>query len=231
MLSKFILLAAKLLSAIMAIQVAIFAFTPKIPLISTLPPALIAVALWWWSGSEKRRIKRENEVNEKLVNETVAFFEKVNTTRSFPEPQTSRIISSPDNPIIAACNANLFELITTRSTNYVGTRVNLGGIPISIGQSSPITKTELKESSQGELAITPNKLIFSGPKKSTDIALSRITSIDLLRDGITLTMTGRQKPITLQVPNSILWAQLIKNIIHIKPDGRNLPAGTTMQAR
>lgn len=192
--------------------------------------AALAAGLWYWSGSNDRAGARHSANVQRLVDETVRYFEAVNRDGRFPPAQTDRIISTPDREVLAACNAKLFELATQRSSQHVGTRLKLAGMPVYVGRSIPVSSTELREASPGELAVTPDMLIFSGPLKSADVALSRITSVEVMRDGITVTVTGRQRPITFQVANGLLWGQLVKNLMQVKVNGRQLPEGAQLRA-
>lgn len=189
----------------------------------------LAYYLWRRSGAGERQAKAGADESARLAAEAAAFFESVNAAGAFPVAKTDRIIDKPSRPVLASCNARLFELKTTTSRGHAGTRVNVGGMPIYLGGSVPLSSTQLKESCLGELAITPDTLIFSGELKSVDVPLAKITSIDAMKDGVTIAAMGRQKPITFQVPNGLLWSQLIKNLMHGKAEGRALASGARLE--
>lgn len=188
-----------------------------------------AYLLWRRSGRSDRQDQTVADEVARLAAEAIAFFESVNAARAFPVAKTDRIIDTPGRPVLASCNARLFELKTTTSRGLAGTRVKVGGMPIYLGGSVPISSTQLRESCAGELAITPDTLIFSGDLKSVDLALAKITSIDAMKDGVTISAMGRQKPITFRVPNGLLWSQLIKNLMHGKAEGRALVSGAQLE--
>lgn len=166
----------------------------------------------------------------KLCIEADEFFKHVNASRRFPPSNAQRIIDKPSAPILAACDATLFELQQVRPSARIATRVNFGSIPIYIAPT-PKSRQALQQTGSGELAVTPTTLIFSSPSKMVEIKLSKIVSIDIFSDGIQILSGGRSKPIMLNLSNGILWGHLLKNLIRLEltspqlPDGENLTAG------
>lgn len=199
-------------------------------LIAAIVLTCFSAGMWYWARSVDGSGAKRARNQQQIVDETVQYFDAVNSSGRFPPAQAERIISTPDREILAACNAKLFELTTQRANNHVGTRMKLGSMPVYVGRSIPASSTELREASPGELAVTPDMLIFSGSLKSADVALSRITSVEILRDGITLTVTGRARPLTFQLSNGLLWGMLIKNLMQVKVVGRQLPEGVKLRA-
>ncbi len=213
------------IAAVMGIIGAIVAGERGPFLLAPLLWCAAAGGLWYWSGAKSRAGAQAGDLAARLADEAAQYFAAVNEAGSFPPSRTDRIISTPEREVLAACDARLFELTSQRARNHIGTRINLGGAPVYVGRSIPVSSTELREAASGELAVTADMLIFSGPLKSVDIALARITSVDIMVDGITLGVTGRQKPVTFQVANGLLWGQLIKNLLQVKIQGRSIPAG------
>jgi hypothetical protein len=162
-----------------------------------------------------------------VVDETVAFFEHVNTTRAFPLANTDRVIDRPDAPVLAACNSRLFEITSTAPPVRMATRLKIGNVPIYLAPN-PVRKDKLKESGAGELAITNKEIVFSSPSKTISIRLDKIVAIDQFRDGIQVSAGGRAKPLLFVVPNGILWSQLVKNLINLQVNGRSLPPGSKL---
>jgi hypothetical protein len=191
--------------------------------------AAMAAVFWRWSGAGDRERKERDAESQRIITEAVEFFENVNTHRGFAPAQTDRIICQPDDPILAACNAKLFEVSTSQVRQYLGTRVKIGGLPIYLGQSTPQSRTVIKESATGELALTPTRLIFNGTTRSANVELKKIIALDIARDGITVSISGRQKPLLFIVPNGLLWGQLVKNLMQLRIKGLTLPEGATLQ--
>lgn len=184
---------------------------------------LIGVALWYWAhkGSQARSKRKAMAI----VDEARRYFDTINTAGEFPANQTSTIISREENPVLAACNAKLFELIVEHAQNYYGTPLHMGSTPIYFAHRTDTSSQHLRETSSGELAITPRELIFNGGTRSVDIPLDKIISIDIMADGFHISVTGHPKPLIFAVPNGVLWGSLVKNLARVKLEGRRLPAG------
>jgi hypothetical protein len=192
---------------------------------SSVVSGLIAWGLWHWSGRAERGAAARNSI----VQEALGYVASINSAGGFPVAPTDRVISRPDQPVLAACNGRLLEVTTEQARQYLGTRVKVGGLPIYLGQSASRSKTVVKETAQGELAITAKSLIFSSPQRSVDIDLQKIVALDVAIDGVTVSVSGRQKPFIFIVPNGILWGMLLKNLSQMKVEGRALPAGAQLQ--
>jgi hypothetical protein len=190
---------------------------------------LIAWGLWHWSGKASRNANRSAAAHNSIVQEALGYFAAVNDSGAFPIAPTDRIISRPDQPVLASCNGRLLEVTTAQARQYLGTRIKVGGLPIYLGQSASRSKTVVKETAQGELAVTAKSLIFSSPQRSVDIDLHKIVALDVALDGVTVSISGRQKPLIFIVPNGVLWGSLLKNLTQMKMDGRALPAGAQLQ--
>jgi hypothetical protein len=198
-------------------------------LLPTVISGLMAWGLWHWSNNADRVNNTDKSKRDLIAQETLSYFELVNTTGSFPIAPTDRIISRPDCPVLASCNARLLEVSTEKVEQYLGTRIKLAGMPIYLGQSSPKSRQVVQEAAQGELAITSKSLLFNGAQRSADVDLDKITALDIAIDGITVSVKGKQKPFIFIVPNGFLWGMLVKNLIHLKIEGRTLPAGSKLQ--
>lgn len=187
--------------------------------------ALLGASVWYRRTTAQANVQR----NSAFVQSALAYMESVNRTGAFPEAGTQRIISHADKPVLASCEGRLLEVTTEQARQYLGTRVKVGGLPIYLGQSASKSRTVLKETSQGELALTAKSLIFSGPQRSVDIDLDKIVALDVAVDGVTVSVSGRKKPFIFIVPNGILWGMLLKNLTQMKVEGRALPAGAQLQ--
>ena len=218
-------------SAVAVLGMSIFDKSPDSTLM--LMPAtiygLMAWGFWHWSGNTERNIANNKKNHDLIVNETLTFFESVNSDGKFPVSPTERIISRPECPVLASCNARLMEVSTEQVRQYLGTRVKVAGVPIYLGQSTPKSRSVVRETAQGELAITSKSLLFNGPQRSADVDLNKITALDIALDGITVSIKGKQKPFIFIVPNGFLWGMLIKNMTQLQVEGRDLPPGAKLQ--
>lgn len=229
---KWLLRALAVLIAISACGSAISALWSKGEsplLVLSMVEAGIAWALWRWSGSSERAKEKRNAEHQAIVDQTLAYVQSVNSARSFPEARAERVLSRPDAPVLASCNCRLLEVTTEQARQYLGTRVKIGGMPIYLGQSATRSKTTIKETAQGELALTTKALIFSGAQKTIDLDLRKIVALDVAVDGITVSVSGRVKPFVFIIPNGILWGTLLKNLTQMEVQGRNLPEGAQLQ--
>lgn len=193
--------------------------------------AVLFAAGAWWSFRRSGGGDGAAGNSEALAREAFDYLQEVNRLGSFPAPPDSRVMSSASDPVLAACNARMFEVRQVTRRRSVGTRIKLGGMPIYVGESTPVTSAEVREAASGELAITSRALLFVGDAKSADVDLSRVTSVEVHRDGVSISARGRQRPLMFQVANPLLWAQLIRNVPELKLDGRALKPGAELRVR
>lgn len=192
---------------------------------------MLMVAYWLWlrGGGRPFGAGQSKAAQAGLVAETQQFLDAVNSAGEFPVAQCDRVLVPPGEVVLAACNARMFLLRSSTRQQHIGTRVNVAGMPIYLGQSTPATSTELRAAAVGELALTNRSLIFSAPTKSDDFELSKLTSVEILKDGITLTIRGRKSPITFQLSNGLLWGQIVRNAQQLQLAGRKMPPGTQLR--
>lgn len=202
---------------------------------SLVPLVLLAVAAFVvWSWFRKRRVDESGKLPtavQRLVDETQQTFEEINAAGGFAPVPAGKLVSTEAKPLLAVVKATMHEVRTVRTSTHVGTRIKVAGAPIYLGQSVPRSETKLSEVAAGDLGLTPEALVFSGDRKSATLALSKITAVEALRDAITLTVEGRQKPVTFSLPNGLLWAQLVRNVMAVPMNGRKLPEGHTFTLR
>jgi hypothetical protein len=198
-------------------------------LVTGLITLLLAWGLWYWSVRADRANARLVTKRESIVREATAYLEAVSAAGIFPESPTERILSRPDAPVLAACNAKLLEVSSDQIRRYLGTRIKLAGVPIYLGQSSPTYRTVVRQTAEGELAVTPTSLIFDSPQRSVSVDLEKISALDMGFAEITVSAKGTSRPYTFVVPNGLLWGMLLKNLIQLKLKGRMLPGGAKLQ--
>lgn len=184
--------------------------------------ALLAIGLVL--AGRKLRQHKPTAINQ-LADQAADYFEHINTTRAFPPAPTDRVISKPDAPVLAACDARLLEMKSNSARAHAATRIKIGNQPFYIGGSRGAATISAQQTDFGELAVTPKTLIFVGDQRSVDIPLAKITAVDMAIDAVTISTQGRQRPLIFAVNNGLLWAVLIKNLMRLSLTGRELPPG------
>lgn len=91
--------------------------------------------------------------------------------------------------------AEVTEVATQSKTHrlYAGTRVKLGGLPIYVGGSTPITTSReyLKSLGEADFVITNRRIIISGERLSYIISLDNLIDLEVYQDAIELRHEGR----------------------------------------
>lgn len=201
-------------------------FAGRASVLALIPSVLFAGLAWLcWRYARAGAGRQGGGALDRMAQEATEYFQAVITAREFPAPRPDRLLDDAGEPLLAVCNARLLELRRQTSRVGVGTRINVAGMPFYVGRSDPITRTELQEMSQGELGITSRRLLFSGPLRSADFDLARVAAVDVMADAISLSVTGRQNPVYLQVSNPLLWGQLVRSVKQMRLDGRRLADG------
>jgi hypothetical protein len=166
---------------------------------------------------------REQAHSEAMLAEARTFVAQVLERRTFPRPAPSIIPERSGQAILYVEAATLYELHTSTMRGYAGTRVKVGGMPLYLGGSSPITSTSIQSTSDGELALTTQALVFSGSMKAQTLPLKRISGIQVMNDAFQITLDGRAKPLWFKVRNPILWTSMIKLAMRAGLTSREIP--------
>lgn len=180
----------------------------------------IAWRMWRNTGGDRSSLDR-------LAAEAQRFFDHVNDARAFPSPELARLIDSRATPVLAACNAQLFEFQST-GTSHVGTRVKLGSMPVYIGASTKNSPT-LKNTALGELGLTTKGLTFISDTRTVDIKFRSIAGVTVFGDGIQIASSELAKPLLFKLSNGILWGQLVRNALQLELNSRQLPDGAKLR--
>ena len=101
-------------------------------------------------------------------------------------------------PFLSLNNVTLKEPRSVRVTHggHAGPRIRVAkGISFGMGTFGAKSESheEIRVIDQGNLLLTNKRLIFSGGKRSTNIQLKKVLSIDPFDDGIALRREGKQK--------------------------------------
>lgn len=168
-------------------------------------------------------IKRGSDAHmRRLSADAHAFVERIQQERVFPPAQSSIVPDRLDQPVLFAEGAAMLELRSKARRRYAGTRVRIAGLPIYLGGSSPATSTSIQETSEGELALTTQSLVFSGNRRSQNMPLKRISGLQAMSDTLQINLDGRTKPLWFRVRNPILWAAIVQIVMQSPMRGREL---------
>lgn len=184
---------------------------------------VVVIGLFWLARKGKRHNKATAAAAQQhKIDQAKAFVERIKDSNEFEPVSTRKVLQKPGQPVLLASDATLLELTTTTTRGHVGTRVMVGGFPIYLGKSLPMSKTDLKEAAAGELAVTCKALLFSGDMKNQTTPVAKITAIETLADGIKVNAENRTKPLFYKVENPYLWALVLQIVTQTHVDGRTL---------
>ena len=184
---------------------------------------VVAFVVW-----VRRVIKRGKEARIRaLIAEAHDFVERIQKEGAFPPAQSSVVPDRSGQPVLFAGKAVLYELRSKTKRGYAGTRIKVGGLPIYLGSSSPTTSNSIRETAEGELALTTQALVFSGNLRSQNMPLKRISGLQAMDDAIQINLDGRAKPLWFRVPNPVLWTALVQLAMKAPMKGREVQAGIT----
>lgn len=191
--------------------------------------AAIGIGLGAWVIGKHRADERKREHRDWVIKTTTEFITAANASGTIPAPSPATLINNPAKPLLFACSCRLLEYKKPPITPFIATRVKAGQLPIYIGARANLSREELAEAGVGEVGLTTKGITFASPVKSFDTSFDRITSIEVAIDAIKITMSGRAKPVVLQVPNGLLFGVLVKNFTAIRPSGLTLPPGAQIE--
>ena len=114
------------------------------------------------------------------------------------ETSPSVMLKKGEIPFLSLNNVMLKEPRSVRVTHggYAGPRIRVAkGISFGLGTFGAKSESheEIRVIDQGNLLLTNKRLVFSGGKRSTNIQLKKVLSIDPFDDGIAVRRDGKQK--------------------------------------
>ena len=121
-----------------------------------------------------------------------------NTAEPVLEAAQNLMLKKGEYPLLSLNNITLKEPRSVRVTHggYAGPRIRVAkGVSFNLGAfgASSESHEEIKVIDNGNLLLTNKRLIFSGSKRSINIQLKKIISIDAYGDGIALRRENKQK--------------------------------------
>ena len=111
------------------------------------------------------------------------------------EGEAPIILRKGENLLLVLPEVSLLELRSVRMGTYGGPTVRVAkGIHIRLGGFTAESNEELRFVDQGVLVLTNRRLVFSGMKRTIEVGLGQIISLEAYKDGVVLKKSGRNKP-------------------------------------
>jgi hypothetical protein len=168
------------------------------------------------------RAKQRRTQRELMVQQARDFIATVQQKRALTTVATT-IILKPDEQAFYSTPSTLYETRAVRryQAGHTAFRVAKG---VYVGGTSgrSISTQEWAKLDTGSLTITNKRLVFVGDKEDRTIPLNKVVSVDSTLTEIVVSVEGRQKVMTLTVPNSLIAAAIIRLSPHAN-DPLNLP--------
>ncbi len=195
--------------------------------ISTICFLLIAglVFLVIWSSKIEKRKQDEAKYIEatKAKSRFKDFILSLQRNRILPELNTSINLHQKEF-VCMMSESEIYEFKNPGQKLYVGTKVNIAGIPIYLGGSQAV-KDQLTMVSKGDIYMTNKRIIFIGSVRSWECKHSEVIHINNNIDLITVNCSNSQKPITFCVKNGFFWEGLNKLFTQTNVETARIPDG------
>jgi hypothetical protein len=108
--------------------------------------------------------------------------------------QSPIILKKKEELIFALPNISLLEPRAVRTGGYGGPSVRLAkGLYFRVGGFKAESHEEVRNIDQGTLTLTNKRLVFSGTKRTININLDKVISVEPYSDGIALRRSGKEK--------------------------------------
>jgi len=157
---------------------------------------------------------------EQVLSSDAAIRDRLMVARAnagrLPSVKSPRLMAKPGEVVHAEYEAQLMKEVTIREwvSGYRGFSVPLGrtGIRYRFGSSrghSVVVGTEVQVADQGILAITQQRTVFTGARKTLEFQHKKLAGLDVFRDGVQLHVTNRQTPSLFKVWNGEVVAAVV----------------------
>jgi hypothetical protein len=99
-----------------------------------------------------------------------------------------------ENLIISLLGISLIEARSIRKGSYGGPSIKIAkGLYFRVGGFQAQSQEELKVLDQGIITLTNKRVVYSGSKKTVDIPLTKITSLQPYSDAISIVREGKER--------------------------------------
>ncbi|MFO1503498.1 MAG: hypothetical protein U1F39_06745 [Steroidobacteraceae bacterium] len=126
------------------------------------------------------------------------------------EPVACGLILKPGERAYYSSASDLYETRAVRhyESGNAGIRV-AKGVWVGRSKGRAVSNQEWGRIDTGTLIVTNKRLVFDGGATDRSIALGKILSVQLLEDGIEVSVDGRQKSMVFKTPNSVIAAAVV----------------------
>ncbi len=143
------------------------------------------------NGGMSNTLQRTNDLNHWLAD---ARDGNIN----FTEPSSPVILKKNEKAVLVLHNIAFWEPRAVRQTSgvYGGPSIRVAkGVSFRVGgvQARSESHEELRQIDSGVLTLTTGRLIFAGRKRTTNIDLKKVLSIEAYKDGIASQRENKQK--------------------------------------
>ena len=140
------------------------------------------------------------------------------------------ILKRGEELLLVLHNVSLLEPRTVRTGRYGGPSIRVAkGIYFKVGSFQAESHEELRKIDQGILTLTNKRLVFTGTKRTVNIDIRKIISIEPYSDAIAIRRSGKQKTeyfagidgtkISISVENRVYEEQLTGLILKYQIEG------------
>lgn len=141
------------------------------------------------NGGVSDDVKRKEDI-EYWLNELKAG----NVPISMKQEESTIILKKKEKLYVNLLNISLLEPRAVRTGGYGGPSVRLAkGLYFRVGGFKAESHEELRNIDQGTLTLTDKRIVFSGNKKTINVNLKKIISINPYNDGISIRRDGFSK--------------------------------------
>ncbi|MGB2783430.1 MAG: hypothetical protein WBC45_05765 [Atribacterota bacterium] len=117
-----------------------------------------------------------------------------NVPISIQQEESTIILKNKEKLYVALSNISLSEPRAVRTGGYGGPSVRLAkGLSFRLGGFKAESHEELRNIDQGTFTLTDKRIVFSGNKKTINVSLNKVISINPYSDGISITREGFSK--------------------------------------
>lgn len=141
------------------------------------------------NGGVSDDVKRKEDI-EYWLNELKAG----NVPISMKQEESTIILKKKEKLYVTLLNISLLESRAVRTGGYGGPSVRLAkGLYFRVGGFKAESHEELRNIDQGTLTLTDKRIVFSGNKKTINVNLKKVISINPYDDGISIRRDGFSK--------------------------------------
>ena len=130
--------------------------------------------------------------------------------------------------VLAQHGSTMREVRAARVTGGAGTRIKIGGIPLYLGGAQSRPLDEIRETANGTLYLTNQRLVFIGDKRTLNAPFDKILSVTNSPAGITVHQSARSQPVSFTVSNPLIWDGVYGILNILRPESPQLPRGVKL---